>query len=107
MWSDGIVLPKTSSDQTPAERNIFIMDAKSNPKNAPLTMGSVAMIRDKHKLIYYLGHDGLDNWFEMYEVINDPEELDNLYSASNTLAGDLKVELLAAIDEANKPYLTN
>ena len=104
MWSDGIVLPKTSSDQTPAERNIFIMDAKSNPKNAPLTMGSVAMIRDKHKLIYYLGHDGLDNWFEMYEVINDPEELDNLYSASNTLAGDLKVELLAAIDEANKPY---
>jgi hypothetical protein len=40
----------------------------------------------------------------MYDLINDPEELDNLFSKSNTLAGDLKVELLAAVDEANKPY---
>jgi hypothetical protein len=62
------------------------------------------MVKDNYKLIYYLGYDGFDNEYEMYDLINDPEELDNLFSKSNTLAGDLKVELLAAVDEANKPY---
>ena len=106
-WSDGIVLPKTSSDQKFNERNIFIMDAKSNPKNAPFSEGTVALVKDRHKLIYYAGYEGLDDEFEMYDLTNDPEELDNLYSQSNTLAGDLKVELLAALDEANKPYSIN
>lgn len=103
-WSDGVPLPKTSSEATVDERNIFIMDAKSNPKNAPFTKGSVAMVKDKYKLIYYTGYDGFDDQFEMYDLINDPEELDDLYSESNTLAGDLKVELLTAVDEANKSY---
>ena len=80
------------------------MDAKSNPKSAPFKEGTVAMVKDRYKLIYYTGYDGFDNEFEMYDLINDPEEMENLYSESNTLAGDLKVELLDAVEEANKPY---
>jgi len=106
-WSEGVALPKTSSESTVDERNVFIMDAKSNPKNAPFTKGSVAMVKDNYKLIYYTGYDEFNDQFEMYDLINDLEELDDLYSESNTLAGDLKVELLTALDEANKPYMVS
>jgi arylsulfatase A-like enzyme len=103
-WSEGTPLPSTSESATESERNIFTMDAKSNPKSAPFKEGTVAMVKDRYKLIYYTGYDGFDNEFEMYDLINDPEEMENLYSESNTLAGDLKVELLDAVEEANKPY---
>ena len=98
-WSDGRVLPRTSDQKTEGDRNIFIMDAKSNPKNGPIVKGTIAMVRDNHKLIYYRGYDGFDNEYEMYDLVNDPEEMEDLYSESNTLAGDLRVELLSRLDE--------
>lgn len=98
-WSDGQVLPKTSDQKMDSDRNIFIMDAKSNPKNGPIVKGTIAMVRDNHKLIYYRGYDGFDNEYEMYDLVNDPEEMEDLYSESNTLAGDLRVELLSSLDE--------
>jgi len=103
-WSDGEVLPTFTNHGVETERSVFVMDGKSNQKNGPFNKGTIAMVKDNYKLIYYLGYDGFDNEYEMYDLINDPEELDNLFSKSNTLAGDLKVELLAAVDEANKPY---
>ncbi len=103
-WTDGQVLPTFIEDEIDTERSVFTVEAKSNPKPSPLGKGTVAMVKDRYKLVHYFGYDGFDDQFEMYDLTNDPEELDNLYSESNTLAGDLKVELLAAVDEANKPY---
>jgi arylsulfatase A-like enzyme len=100
-WSDGIVLPATSDHNNIGDRNVFIMDAKSNPKKGPIIKGTIAMVKDRYKLIHYKGYDGFDNEFEMYDLINDPEELDDLYSESNSLSGDLKVELFSALDEIN------
>jgi arylsulfatase A-like enzyme len=100
-WSDGRVLPATSDQNYQDDRNVFIMDAKSNPKHGPIIKGTIAMVRDRYKLIYYRGYDGFDNEFEMYDLVNDPEEMDDLYSESNSVAGDLRVELLSAVDEIN------
>jgi arylsulfatase A-like enzyme len=103
-WTDGQILPTFTNDEVDTERSIFTVESKSNPKSSPLTKGTVAMIKDRYKLIHYFGYDGFDDQFEMYDLEYDPEELEDLYSESNTLAGDLKVELLAAVEEANKPY---
>lgn len=95
------MLPATSDHNNIGDRNVFIMDAKSNPKKGPIIKGTIAMVKDRYKLIHYKGYDGFDNEFEMYDLINDPEELDDLYSESNSLSGDLKVELFSALDEIN------
>ena len=106
-WTDGSILPTFSNEAVDTERSIFTIEAKSNPKPSPLSKGTVAMVKDRYKLIHYFGYDGFDDQYEMYDLVNDPEELDDLYSASNTLAGDLKVELLAAIEMADEPYSRN
>jgi len=104
-WSDGKVLPGTSDQNNKGDRNVFIMDAKSNPKHGPIIKGTIAMVKDRYKLIYYTGYDGFDNEFEMYDLINDPEELDDLYSESSTIAAELKAELHAKLNQVNEPYL--
>ncbi len=103
-WTDGQILPTFTNDEVDSERSIFTVESKSNPKSSPLTKGTVAMVKDRYKLVHYFGYDDFDDQFEMYDLENDPEELEDLYLESNTLAGDLKVELLAAVEEANKPY---
>ena len=103
-WSDGRILPAFTEDDIDTERSIFTVESKSNPKPSPLTKGTVAMVKGRYKMVHYFGYDGFDDQFEMYDLENDPDELEDLYSESNTLVGDLKAELLAAIEEANKPY---
>ena len=41
----------------------------------------------------------------MYDLINEPEELDDLYSETNTIAGEMKAELQSKLDQVNQPYL--
>ncbi|MBE9474805.1 MAG: sulfatase, partial [Chloroflexi bacterium] len=85
-WTDGQVLPTFSDHEVNSERSIYTIEAKSNPKPSPLSKGTVAMVKDRYKLIYYFGYDGFEAQYEMYDLINDPEELDDLYSETNTIA---------------------
>lgn len=105
VWSDGQILPTFSDNEPNTERSIFTVETKSNPKNGPLSKGTVAMIKDRYKLIHYFGYDDFDDQYEMFDLVNDPEELEDLYSEGNSLAGELKSELLASIAEADQPYV--
>ena len=102
--SEGVVLPAFTEEPVQIERSVFAVETKSNPKNAPLRSGTVAMIKDRYKLIHYLDYKDVDKQYELYDLINDPEELSNLYSSQRSLGQDLQDELQAKIQEVNRPY---
>jgi arylsulfatase A-like enzyme len=78
------------------------MEAKRNPKHPPLTLGTVALIEDRYKLIHYMGYEGYANEFELYDLANDPQEMDNLYRSAGTIAAELRHELETRLRSANR-----
>jgi hypothetical protein len=62
----------------------------------------VALIKDQHKLIHYFGYDGHENECELYDVVNDPEEMNDLYLSHKQVAADLQSELQEKLREVNE-----
>lgn len=106
-WCEGKVLPTFDAEAARSERSIFSVEAKLNPKYQPLTKGTVALVRDRYKLIHYFGYDGYENEYELYDHVNDPQEVDDLYSSMKSVAADLQSELKAKLHEVNQPYLNS
>lgn len=104
-WCAGQILP-TFSDQAPEnDRSIFAMEAKSNPKQAPLLKGTMTMAKEQYKLIHYFGYKDRGSEYELYDLANDPDELEDLYAAKKSLAADLQNELEETLQQVNEPYL--
>jgi arylsulfatase A-like enzyme len=104
-WIEGKVLPPFEEGESDTDRSIYAIEAKSNPKFGPLTKGTVAMLKGDYKLIYYVGYEGHDGVFELYDLKNDPEELNDLYPSLSSTAAELENELLSKIQEVNQPYV--
>ena len=104
-WIEGTVLPPYTSQDQPSDRSIFAVEAKSNPKVGPLRKATVAMIKGDYKLIHYRGYQGHDDVYELYNLEQDPEELEDLYPAQPPVALELKNELLAKIEEKDAPFI--
>jgi arylsulfatase A-like enzyme len=105
-WCEGQVLPRLGGKDGNEERSVFSVEAKTNPKQSPLIRGTVALIKGQHKLIHYFGYSGYENKYELYNLADDPEELDNLYLLSSAVAADLQSELEEKLREVNQPYIS-
>jgi arylsulfatase A-like enzyme len=104
-WCEGKVLPMRSDEQGAGERSVFSVEAKSNPVNRPLTTASFALIRGQYKLIHYSGYEGYETKSELYDLANDPEELEDLCSTKRSTAVDLQHELEEKLEEVNQRYM--
>ena len=104
-WIEGQVLPPFTTNDDSHDRSIFAVEAKVNPKTAPLRKATVAMIKGDFKLIYYRGYTGYDGIFELYNLKEDPEELEDLYATHSSVASELKRELLTKIEEKDEPFI--
>lgn len=91
-WCEGKLLPALGGVEDNA-RTIFAMEAKSNYKMKPITKATFSAIQALYKLITYKGYDGFDNIDELYDLDNDPEELNNLASEKPVIVAMLKDEL--------------
>ncbi len=105
-WCEGQILPTFGDKETSSGRSIFSVEAKSNPKQTPLTKGTVALIKDQYKLIHYFGYDGYEDEYELYDLANDPEEMKDLCLAKKSVVADLQSELEQKLREVNQPYLS-
>jgi arylsulfatase A-like enzyme len=86
--------PLSLDAKAPAfERDLFVVEAKSSPKNGKLNKATFAIISKNYKLIYYRGYAGFDGIYELYDLDLDPQELENLYSPANSVAQELKEKL--------------
>jgi arylsulfatase A-like enzyme len=107
-WCEGEVLPPFNIKPYSPDRSIFAVDAKNNPSSSsPLTRATGMIVKGKYKLSYYFGYEELPNGepiLELFDLENDPEELENLYLEKESIAQDLFNELKSRMEEADEPY---
>lgn len=83
-----------------SERTIYAIEAKTNAAHGPLTEATIALVKDHYKLIHYRGYKDYHGQYELYDLENDPEEVEDLYP-NHPLAGELQDELDKKLGEVN------
>ena len=104
-WCEGELLPGFGQNDSGTGRSVFAMDARGNPKQGPLQRATVALTKDYHKLIHYFGYDGYESQYELYDLQNDPEEMEDLYLSDRSVAAELQAELDEKLQNVNQAYV--
>jgi hypothetical protein len=74
------------------------LEAKLSSKQDPTRICTLAMIKGRYKLIRYLGYESeMDD--ELYDLANDPEEVENLASGNEKLAEEMGAELKIKLEK--------
>jgi hypothetical protein len=104
-WTEGVVLPPFA--EANPNRSIYVVRAAKNNPSAPLTRASTALVRGRHKLLYFLGYPekGIQELVKLYDLEADPEEMTDLSALHSDVAREMLVELKSRIGEKNQPYL--
>jgi arylsulfatase A-like enzyme len=104
-WAEGVAL---SANRLPdSERSVYCLEAKTSEPLRPLNSASAMIVKGKWKLNYYFGYQHLrrsDTLLELFDIDNDPEELNDLSTAFPSIVADLLEELNAKIENADQPY---
>lgn len=100
---DGKVLPGFGS-QADEDRPIFSMVAVDNSAFGEIRKAVISMRKRAYKLIAYLGYDKMEPPFELYNLENDPDELDNLVSKDPGTLAAMKDELFESLNQANRAF---
>jgi arylsulfatase A-like enzyme len=98
---DGRVLPGLGGT-TDTERPILSMVATENSAFGPVKKAVLSMRKGAYKIIHYLGYEsaGLDS--ELYDLENDPHELEDLAAVNTGILTALRDELLSYLSDANR-----
>jgi len=97
VWSAGQLLPGFGGVEDNS-RTTYSMDAKLNSSFGKLSVASVAMRKNGYKLIYYKGYNETDS-FELYNLHDDPEELNDLFDKDVSTSNAMKDELLTTFNQ--------
>ena len=106
-WAEGQVLPPFAEASPDPARNIFALEATDSKDTEPLNPATVMLVKGKYKLTYYFGYQEIEEtgpFFELFDLEDDPEELNNIYTPDSEIALALQDELLAKIKEVDAPY---
>jgi hypothetical protein len=99
-WTEGRILPpmdQSTSGLRDADRSVFSVEARENPMLSALEKVTVAMLTGRHKLVRYLGYG--EEVYELFDLEQDPEELDDLYHPDAPIAKELRAALLRRFDQ--------
>lgn len=103
-WVEGKPLPQIGNTEATSDRDIFAIEAKSNAMKAPLTIGTAALVRGRYKLIHYFGYPGYENESELYDLENDPDELEDLSQSRIQIANTMKADLQDKLTTVNSDF---
>jgi arylsulfatase A-like enzyme len=96
-WCEGRPLPGIGGTVDPSRR-VFTVEAKATPARGRMEKSSVALLQGRYKLVHYRGYDY--DFSELYDLVDDPEELENLYERRPAEAKPLEEELLHRLELA-------
>jgi arylsulfatase A-like enzyme len=106
-WTDGQILPPFSEGSPDPNRKIYVIESKETKRNSAISQGTLALLRGKYKLVFFFGYDELNGkeLVQLYDIEQDPQELNNLYPSQRSIGDALLSELKSRLAEMNKPYL--
>ena len=110
-WTEGLLLPPYGNPASNDGRSIYVLEAsRSRDVNAPLSTATVALRKGRYKLIYYFGYS--EFWekgenLELYDVENDPDELNNIALPETTITGEMLQELKEKLTRVDDLYRSN
>jgi arylsulfatase A-like enzyme len=108
-WTEGVVLPPFAPGEPDPERSVFVVQAEKSEQFAPLTVATLAVRKGVYKLMYFFGYKelgGNSERVELYNIRDDPEELNDLFDTEKEIGLKLLNELKAKLEEVNSPYLS-
>jgi arylsulfatase A-like enzyme len=109
-WAEGRPLRPFRGGPVDAERPFYALEAKESHPARPLGKSSAMVVRWPYKLTHYYGYPELagsgGRLTELYDLEQDPEELNDLAGQTPELAEELLALLLDRMEEADAPYRT-
>jgi arylsulfatase A-like enzyme len=102
-WLEGRLLPGFGGNED-ASRSFFPMMAKDNPTFQPLKHATFTLLKGPHELFFYTGYPDHPDTFELYNLHEDPNELQDLFKKDINTASLLKEELLDTISTTNRNF---
>lgn len=106
-WIEGRALPPYSQTATDPRRSLYVVHAEKNEQFAPLTTGTFAIIKGRYKLTAFWGYKELGaggERVELFDLENDPEEMNDLLLIEKEVATDMLNELKTKLTEVNQLY---
>jgi arylsulfatase A-like enzyme len=104
-WLEGVpLIPGLPAER---DRSIYALEAKTNHPLEPLTSASAMIVKENWKLTSYFGSRDLGSTgslIELFDIANDPEELDELSTSQPSLAAGLLEELNRRITAADQQF---
>lgn len=105
-WIEGAILPPYRPSLN--DHSVFALEAKTNKPTRPLTSASAMITKGNYKLTKYFGYRYLpkdDPLIELYNIKNDPEELQEISAVSPRITAQLLTELEEKIRSADVLYV--
>ena len=104
-WCEGVPLP-IGDNKILRDRSVYTIQAWDNPKYEPLEEATFMMAIEDYKIIKAIGYSVLDNGplTEVYNLRNDPDELENLIDQQPKIAKELEELLDKKIEDVNRDY---
>jgi arylsulfatase A-like enzyme len=102
---DGRVLPALGGLDD--ERYLISIDAKNSPAHGPITTATLALRADRFKIIGYYGYKDYPNGYELYDINEDPNELENLTLTKPSIFAEMRALLDARLESINESSKTN
>ncbi len=103
-WCEGVMMPPYQTGKPDRERSIFVLEAKQNARNRPLSTATVAVIKQHAKLISYYGYKGFDGEVELFELDRDQDERVNLAGVRKEMARAIRSELDRTLQGVNSHF---
>lgn len=98
-WCEGRILPTFGNSASDPARWIYALEAKSNSKTGSLEKYTAAMIGEQYKLISYSGYSRRQEVYELYDLLSDPEERQDLSKEEPGILANLQGELAANLHQ--------
>ncbi len=101
-WCEGEILPGFGDNTAAEDRAVYTIEAKSNPKLAPLDKATIAMVKGDYKLINNRGYGDDVQPYELYNLAQDPEELEDLFGIEKDMGDAMREELDLVLAERDR-----
>jgi arylsulfatase A-like enzyme len=106
-WSEGMVMPPFAPTDSLEDRELTSIQVSTLLSDHTIDQATAVIVRGQDKLVWYPGYQGLPGageGIELFDLSNDPEELNNRYPQETALAGELLNSLRHRLVKLQQSY---